>query len=69
MDYYDRYFGGGTLLSGAADIDFAVPRPMTSHEYYEDGTLNFHGIAGTCHHSLVGPLLTSTVLYSYSTRI
>jgi hypothetical protein len=41
-----RYFGGGTLLSGAADTSFMVAQPKTTSKHYEDGTINFHGIAG-----------------------
>jgi molybdenum cofactor sulfurtransferase len=41
-----RYFGGGTLLAGAADSVFLQPRDKTSPEHYEDGTPNFHAITG-----------------------
>jgi hypothetical protein len=44
--FSSRYFGGGTLQSGAADRDFIVTQPKTSSKHYEDGTINFHGIAG-----------------------
>lgn len=50
------YFGGGTLAAIAADAQFAIPRLITTkvgkvkcttlHDYYEDGTVDFFGIAG-----------------------
>ena len=44
-----RYFGGGTMLSGAVDSSFAVLKSKLQSDYYEDGTLNIHGIAAIKH--------------------
>ena len=40
------YFGGGTLLAAAADSSFSVSKSKLASAHYEDGTLNFYGIAG-----------------------
>lgn len=40
-----KYFGGGTLLAGAADSSFMVPRPQLTAGHFEDGTANFHSLA------------------------
>lgn len=45
-----KYFGGGTLLAGAAETTFQVTKSNLSSDYYEDGTVNFHGIAGKYTH-------------------
>jgi hypothetical protein len=41
-----RYFGGGAVSSVAADRDWMIP--ASDLERFEDGTLNYHGIAGLC---------------------
>ncbi len=41
-----RNHGGGTRLAAAADSSFQVPKSGLSHSLFEDGTVNFHGIAG-----------------------
>lgn len=40
-----RYYGGGTLLAGAADSSFLVAKSCQSPDHFEDGTINYHGIA------------------------
>lgn len=48
---FDRYFGGGTVSGVVASADI-VQRPAVvrdaglAHPLLEDGTLNYHGIAG-----------------------
>ena len=41
-----RYHGGGTLQAAAADTWFMKPKYANPHEYFEDGTPHYYGIAG-----------------------
>lgn len=53
-----RYHGGGTVQSMAVDSRFLISKQLSQHhriaasnlidphEYLEDGTLNYYGIAG-----------------------
>ena len=42
------YFGGGTVLALSAHSEYVISRDssMSIHELFEDGTSNFHAIAG-----------------------
>lgn len=46
LNKFFRYFGGGSVNSVVADRDWMIPA-SSIHTMFEDGTLNYHGIAGT----------------------
>lgn len=44
-----KFYGGGTILAGAADSSFLVPKASSTSDHFEDGTCHYQGITALRH--------------------